>query len=118
MLEQQLSNNVPALSFSDKAVRRVQALIAKQNTPKLKLRVYVTGGGCSGFSYGFTLDEAQEEGDTEVVKEGVSLVVDPLSIQYLNGAGVDYVEDLQGARFIISNPNAKTTCGCGASFAV
>jgi iron-sulfur cluster insertion protein len=84
----------------------------------LKLRVYVQGGGCSGFQYGFTFDEEMQEGDTEIEKGGVTLLVDPMSVQYLMGAEIDYREDLSGAQFIIRNPNASTTCGCGSSFSV
>ena len=104
--------------FSDSAASRVAQLIKEEKNPALRLRVYITGGGCSGFSYGFTFDEEHKEGDSGVEKNGVQLVVDPMSYQYLIGATVDYLEDLQGARFIIHNPNAKTTCGCGSSFSV
>ena len=104
--------------FSDNAAKKVSALIKEEKNDKLKLRVYITGGGCSGFSYGFTFDEEYKEGDSGVAKDGVELVVDPMSYQYLIGATVDYLEDLQGSRFIIHNPNAKTTCGCGSSFSV
>ncbi|WP_186175140.1 iron-sulfur cluster insertion protein ErpA [Vibrio jasicida] len=109
--------NVP-LSFSDAAASRVQALIAEEENPALKLRVYITGGGCSGFQYGFTFDENVNEGDTTIVNSGVTLVVDPMSLQYLIGGVVDYTEGLEGARFFVNNPNATTTCGCGASFSV
>ncbi len=104
--------------FSDNAAKKVSALITEEKNDNLKLRVYITGGGCSGFSYGFSFDEKIKEGDSSVEKNGVQLVVDPMSYQYLIGATVDYLEDLQGARFIIHNPNAKTTCGCGSSFSV
>lgn len=104
--------------FSDNAAKKVSVLIVEEKNDKLKLRVYITGGGCSGFSYGFSFDEKIKEGDSSVEKNGVQLVVDPMSYQYLIGATVDYLEDLQGARFIIHNPNAKTTCGCGSSFSV
>ena len=90
----------------------------KKKNEALKLRVYITGGGCSGFQYGFTFDENMEEGDTAVENEGVQLLVDPMSFQYLMGAEIDYQDDLEGARFIIRNPNAQTTCGCGSSFNV
>ena len=106
------------LLFSDAAAHKVRELIAEENNPNLKLRVYISGGGCSGFQYGFTFDEASADDDLAVVKEGVTLVVDPLSLQYLMGAEVDYSESLQGAQFVIRNPNAKTTCGCGSSFTV
>lgn len=104
--------------FSDSAAKKVSDLIVEEKNSNLKLRVYITGGGCSGFSYGFTFDEKTKEGDSGVNKGGIQLVVDPMSYQYLVGATVDYLEDLQGARFIIHNPNAKTTCGCGSSFSV
>lgn len=104
--------------FSDNAARKVSSLIKEEKNDGLRLRVYITGGGCSGFSYGFTFDEEHKEGDSVVEKNGVQLVVDPMSYQYLIGATVDYLEDLQGSRFIIHNPNAKTTCGCGSSFSV
>lgn len=106
------------LIFTDAAAARVRALLDEEGNPNLRLRVYVTGGGCSGFQYGFTFDDSQEEGDTVIEKEGVQVVIDPLSFQYLMGAEIDYKEDLQGARFTIKNPNATTTCGCGSSFAV
>ena len=92
--------------------------MADESTEGLKLRLYVSGGGCSGFQYGFTFDENLKEGDSGVNKQGVELVIDPMSYQYLMGSTVDYLEDLQGARFIVSNPNAKTTCGCGSSFSI
>ncbi|NYT52694.1 MAG: iron-sulfur cluster insertion protein ErpA [Candidatus Vesicomyosocius endoextente] len=104
--------------FSDNAAKKVSTLIEEEQNNNLYLRVYITGGGCSGFSYGFTFDEKRKEGDSGVTNNGVQLVVDPMSYQYLIGATVDYLEDLQGARFIIHNPNAKTTCGCGSSFSV
>ena len=108
---------VPAsLTFTDAAARKVSELIREEGNPNLKLRVLVSGGGCSGFQYGFTFDESLEEGDTEVANQGVTLLVDPLSFQYLAGAEVDYREDLEGAQFVIRNPNAATTCGCGSSF--
>jgi iron-sulfur cluster insertion protein len=104
--------------FTDAAAHKVRELIDEENNPNLKLRVYISGGGCSGFQYGFTFDENRAEDDLAVNKDGVTLVVDPLSLQYLMGAEIDYTENLQGARFVIRNPNAKTTCGCGSSFAV
>ncbi|AQM20255.1 iron-sulfur cluster insertion protein ErpA [Vibrio anguillarum] len=109
--------NVP-LSFSDTAAQRVKMLIAEEENPALKLRVYITGGGCSGFQYGFTFDENVNDGDTTIVNSGVTLVVDPMSLQYLIGGIVDYTEGLEGSRFFVNNPNATTTCGCGASFSV
>ncbi len=106
------------LNFTEAAAAKVKSLIEDEQNPNLKLRVYITGGGCSGFSYGFTFDEEQAEDDTVVVKDGVTLLVDSMSFQYLVGAKIDYLEDLQGARFVIENPNATTTCGCGSSFSV
>ena len=106
----------PALLFTDAAALKVAELIREEANPALKLRVYVQGGGCSGFQYGFTFDEALEEGDMAVEKHGVTLVIDPMSFQYLLGAEIDYREGLEGAQFVIRNPNAKSTCGCGSSF--
>lgn len=106
------------LEFSDSAADKVKALIAEEGNDNLMLRVFVTGGGCSGFQYGFTFDETVAEGDTEVVKNGVKLLIDPMSFQYLSGAEIDYTEGLEGAQFVIRNPNATTTCGCGSSFSV
>lgn len=104
------------LVFTDAAARKVGELIREEGNPNLMLRVFVSGGGCSGFQYGFTFDEAVEDGDTQFANQGVTLLVDPLSYQYLVGAEIDYREDLEGAQFVIRNPNAKTTCGCGSSF--
>ena len=104
--------------FTDAAATKVKTLIDEEGNPDLKLRVFVTGGGCSGFQYGFTFDEQSADDDLAVVNAGVTLVVDPLSLQYLMGAQIDYSESLLGAQFVIRNPNAKTTCGCGSSFAV
>jgi iron-sulfur cluster insertion protein len=112
------SGPTPSLVFSDSAATKVGELIQEESNPNLKLRVFVSGGGCSGFQYGFTFDENIEEGDTTVVNQGVTLLIDPMSIQYLNGAEIDYREDMEGAQFIIRNPNAATTCGCGSSFSV
>lgn len=106
------------LVFSDSAAAKVKQLIEEEKNSELMLRVYVTGGGCSGFQYGFTFDETFNDGDTKVEKSGVTLLVDPMSFQYLVGAEIDYVDDLEGARFVIRNPNATTTCGCGSSFGV
>ena len=103
---------------TDAAIRRAQVLIEEEENPELKLRVFVTGGGCSGFQYGFSFDENKNDGDMEINEEGVQIVIDPMSFQYLMGAEIDYLEGLQGARFVINNPNAKTTCGCGASFTI
>jgi len=104
------------LVFTDNAANKVQQLIAEEETDGLMLRVFVQGGGCSGFQYGFTFDENTQEGDTVVEKNGVKLLIDPMSFQYLVGAEIDYKEDLQGSQFVIRNPNATTTCGCGSSF--
>lgn len=104
------------LLFTDAAATKVGELIREEANPALKLRVYVQGGGCSGFQYGFTFDESIEEGDMTVENQGVTLVIDPTSFQYLIGAEIDYREGLDGAQFVIRNPNAKTTCGCGSSF--
>ena len=104
------------LEFTPAAAAKVAELIAEEGNADLKLRVYIQGGGCSGFQYGFEFDEAQAEDDLAVVTNGVTLLVDPLSLQYLMHATVDYVESLSGAQFTIRNPNAKTTCGCGSSF--
>jgi iron-sulfur cluster insertion protein len=104
------------LLFTDSAAAKVRSLIDEEGNPELKLRVYITGGGCSGFQYGFEFDENQAEDDLAVERSGVTLLVDPLSLQYLMGAEVDYTENLSGAQFVIRNPNAKTTCGCGSSF--
>ena len=106
----------PPLIFTDAAANKVGELIREEDNPDLMLRVFVSGGGCSGFQYGFTFDEKVEDGDSSVENQGVTLVVDPMSVQYLMGAEIDYKEDLQGAQFIIRNPNASTTCGCGSSF--
>ena len=108
----------PPLVFTDAAANKVSELIEEEDNPELKLRVFISGGGCSGFQYGFTFDEKIEEGDSQVTNQGVTLIVDPMSVQYLMGAEIDYKEDLQGAQFIIRNPNASTTCGCGSSFTV
>ncbi len=105
-----------ALVFTDAAAVKVGQLIREEANPNLKLRVFVSGGGCSGFQYGFTFDESLEEGDVCVENQGVKLLVDPMSVQYLMGAEIDYRDDLEGARFVIRNPNATTTCGCGSSF--
>jgi iron-sulfur cluster insertion protein len=106
------------LDFTPAAAGKVRELIAEEGNPALKLRVYIQGGGCSGFQYGFEFDEQQAEDDLTVTTDGVTLVVDPLSLQYLMGAAVDYTESLHGAQFTIRNPNAKSTCGCGSSFTV
>lgn len=104
------------LQFTAAAAAKVRELVAEEGNDALKLRVYIQGGGCSGFQYGFEFDEVQGEDDVAVLTEGATLLVDPLSLQYLMGAEVDYTESLHGAQFVIRNPNAKTTCGCGSSF--
>ncbi|MAK54360.1 MAG: iron-sulfur cluster insertion protein ErpA [Pusillimonas sp.] len=107
----------PPLVFTDAAASKVKDLLAEEGNPDLKLRVFVQGGGCSGFQYGFTFDEVINEDDTAIDKEGVQLLIDPMSFQYLFGAEIDYKDDLEGAQFVIRNPNATSTCGCGSSFA-
>ena len=102
--------------FTDSAADKVKQLVDEEGNPELKLRVFVQGGGCSGFQYGFTFDEVVNEDDTQMAKNGVMLLIDAMSLQYLAGAEIDYKEDLQGAQFVIKNPNATTTCGCGSSF--
>ncbi len=104
------------LVFTDAAATKVRALIADEGNAALKLRVFVQGGGCSGFQYGFTFDENMNEDDTAVENAGVTLLIDPMSFQYMVGAEIDYTEGLEGAQFVIRNPNATTTCGCGSSF--
>jgi iron-sulfur cluster insertion protein len=106
----------PPLIFTDSAADKVRQLVDEEGNPDLKLRVFVQGGGCSGFQYGFTFDEVVNEDDTPMSKNGVTLLIDAMSLQYLMGAEIDYKEDLQGAQFVIKNPNATTTCGCGSSF--
>ncbi len=105
-----------SLIFTDAAADKVRSLIEEEKNDNLKLRVFVSGGGCSGFQYGFTFDENLQDGDTAVENGGVTLLVDPMSYQYLMGAEIDYSEGLEGAQFVIRNPNAQTTCGCGSSF--
>ncbi len=104
--------------FCDLAAGKVKALIEAEGNDALKLRVFVTGGGCSGFQYGFTFDEEIAEDDTLVDNMGVKMVIDPLSFQYLAGSEIDYEEGLEGSRFVVHNPKAKTTCGCGSSFSL
>lgn len=104
--------------FTDAAAAKVKELIAEEGNPDLKLRVFVQGGGCSGFQYGFTFDEEINEDDTAMTKDGVQLLIDAMSYQYLVGAEIDYKDDLTGAQFVIKNPNASSTCGCGSSFSV
>jgi iron-sulfur cluster insertion protein len=110
-------SEVPApLVFTDSAAGKVRELIDEEGNNELKLRVFVTGGGCSGFQYGFTFDEVQNDDDTVMEKNGVMLVIDPMSYQYLVGAVIDYTDGLEGSQFVIKNPNATSTCGCGSSF--
>jgi iron-sulfur cluster insertion protein len=104
------------VNFSDNAVKKVKELIEEEGTPELKLRVFVSGGGCSGMQYGFTFEESINEDDTKVEKDNVMLLIDPMSLQYLTGAEIDYQDNVQGSQFVIKNPNATTTCGCGSSF--
>jgi iron-sulfur cluster insertion protein len=113
------ANDLPApLLFTDDAANKVRELIQEEGNPDLKLRVFVTGGGCSGFQYGFTFDETANEDDSVMEKNGVTLLIDPMSYQYLVGAEIDYTEGLEGSQFVIKNPNATSTCGCGSSFSV
>jgi iron-sulfur cluster assembly accessory protein len=109
---------IPDILFSDRAARKVRDLIAGEGNDALKLRVFITGGGCSGFSYGFTFDDDVADDDALVENDGVTMIVDSMSYQYLAGAEVDYREGLQGAQFVVQNPNASATCGCGNSFAI
>jgi iron-sulfur cluster insertion protein len=110
---------IPApLVFTDNAAKKVKELIEEEGSPDLKLRVFVSGGGCSGFQYGFTFEEEVNDDDTQVQKDNVTLLIDPMSLQYLMGAEIDYQDSLQGSQFVIRNPNAQTTCGCGSSFSV
>jgi iron-sulfur cluster insertion protein len=104
------------LVFTDSAAAKVKTLIDEEGNPDLKLRVFVQGGGCSGFQYGFTFDEIVNDDDTTMEKNGVSLLIDAMSYQYLVGAEIDYKEDIEGSQFVIKNPNATSTCGCGSSF--
>ena len=123
---QNVGNNVgsaapkapPSLIFTDSAASKVGELIKEEQNPALKLRVFVQGGGCSGFQYGFTFDETITDGDQAIEKDGVTLLVDPMSFQYLMGAEIDYSSGIEGEQFVIRNPNASTTCGCGSSFSV
>jgi iron-sulfur cluster insertion protein len=112
------AESTDSLVFTESAASKIKTLIEAEGNDKLMLRVYVQGGGCSGFQYGFSFDESIEEGDTVVEQGGVKLLVDPMSFQYLLGAEIDYTENLQGAQFVIRNPNATTTCGCGSSFSM
>lgn len=114
--ESVLDDLPPPLIFTDAAAAKVKELIDQEDNADLKLRVFVTGGGCSGFQYGFTFDEEVSDDDTAVEKDGVTLLIDPMSFQYLTGAEIDFSEGIEGAHFVIRNPNATTTCGCGSSF--
>lgn len=106
------------ITLSPNAVRKVRELVSEEENNDLKLRVFITGGGCSGFQYGFSFDEESADDDTAIEADGVTVVVDPMSFPYLAGSEVDYLEGLEGSRFVVNNPNATTTCGCGASFAI
>ncbi len=112
------SFNPTSINLSARAVRKVRELVAEEENQSLKLRVYITGGGCSGFQYGFSFEESAAEDDAAIEKDGVTVLVDPMSFQYLVGSEVDYTEGLEGSRFVVNNPNATTTCGCGASFSI
>ena len=119
VLDQAAPSLPPApLRFTAAAAAKVRELVAEEGNASLSLRAYIQGGGCSGFQYGFEFDEGRNEDDIVIVTDGATLLVDPLSLQYLTGAEVDYSESLAGAQFVIRNPNAKTTCGCGSSFTV
>ena len=115
MMSTKIEMPIP-INFTDNAVKKVKDLIIEEGSPDLKLRVFVSGGGCSGFQYGFTFEETINEDDTQVTKDTVTLLVDPMSLQYLTGAEIDYQDNVQGSQFVIKNPNATTTCGCGSSF--
>jgi iron-sulfur cluster insertion protein len=118
MSAETLAEDSEFLVFTDSAVAKVRELIEEEGNPALKLRVFVSGGGCAGFQYGFTFDEEVNEDDTSLEKDGVTLLVDAMSYQYLVGAEIDYTEGLEGSQFVIRNPNATNTCGCGSSFSV
>ena len=118
MTEIVTTESADLLVFTDNAANKVKELIEEEGNSELKLRVFVSGGGCSGFQYGFTFDEITNEDDTVLNKNGVQLLIDPMSYQYLVGAEIDYTEGLEGSQFVIKNPNATTTCGCGSSFSV
>lgn len=113
-----MTDMAQGMTLTDRAAAKVRKLREGEGNPELKLRVYITGGGCSGFSYGFTFDEKINEGDTVFSNGDVTMVVDPMSIQYLVGSEVDYTEGLQGSQFLVKNPNATSTCGCGSSFSI
>ena len=112
-----MSSEMPSpVKFTDADANKVSTLIEEEGNDQLKLRVFITGGGCSGFQYGFTFEEEINDGDTQVEKAGVTLLIDPASYQYLVGAEIDYSDNVEGSQFVIRNPNATTTCGCGSSF--
>ena len=113
-----IMTEMPMVSMTESAIQRLESLIAAKEKSNLMLRVYVEGGGCSGFQYGFQFEEQREEDDLEFERDGVKLLVDSMSFQYLMGSEIDFIDDLMGTRFVVSNPNATTTCGCGSSFAV
>lgn len=110
--------NPATINLTARAVSKVRALVAEEENDQLKLRVFITGGGCSGFQYGFSFEEIAAEDDAAIEKDGITVLVDPMSYQYLVGSEVDYTEGLEGSRFIVNNPNATTTCGCGSSFSI
>ena len=110
--------NPTGINLSARAVQKVRDLVTEEENTDLKLRVYITGGGCSGFQYGFSFDEDAADDDTRIEKDGVTVLVDPMSFQYLVGSEVDYTEGLEGSRFVVNNPNATATCGCGSSFSI
>ena len=116
--EKVLEYNMEQLEISESAVIKIADILAEENNPNLKLRTFVQGGGCSGFQYGFTLDEEQNEDDFVIEKGTIKILIDSMSMQYMTGATIDYKEDLTGNQFVISNPNAQTTCGCGSSFSI
>ncbi|MFT4045813.1 MAG: iron-sulfur cluster insertion protein ErpA [Solimonas sp.] len=118
MSELEIAADEAGVIFTEAAANKVRELLDEEEDREQMLRVFVTGGGCSGFQYGFKFDKTREDDDTVVVKNGVTLLVDPMSVQYLSGAEIDYKESVEGAQFVIRNPNASTTCGCGNSFSI
>ena len=110
--------NMDQIEITNSAILKIADILAEENNPKIMLRTFVQGGGCSGFSYGFTLDEEQNEDDFLIKKPGITILVDAMSMQYLQGATIDYKEEIMGSNFVIKNPNAQSTCGCGSSFSV
>ncbi|PPI86615.1 iron-sulfur cluster insertion protein ErpA [Candidatus Pantoea edessiphila] len=111
-------NSSISLRFTDTAINKLKYIINQENNKLLKLRIYITGGGCSGFQYGFILDDKKNEEDIIIKKNGIAVIIDPISIQYLNGSLIDYKENLEASRFTVINPNAKITCSCGSSFSI